>query len=83
MADATLLPRRYIHRRPQASLFRWTHGLINRCVMVVDAALILIGGGVAWLLIPGGPPPLTWLQALTVALVITISFVWLTLGGGN
>ena len=51
--------------------------------MVVDAALILIGGGVAWLLIPGGPPPLTWLQALTVALVITISFVWLTHWGGN
>lgn len=83
MADATSLPRRITHRRPQASLFRWTHGLINRCVMVADAAVILIGGGLAWLLIPGGPPPLTWLQALTVALVITISFIWLTRWGGN
>src|SRR5690242_13400708 len=83
MADATSLPRRIVHRRPQASLFRWTHGLVNRCVMAADAAVILIGGGLAWLLIPGGVPPLTWLQALTVALVITISFTWLTCWGGN
>lgn len=51
--------------------------------MAADAAVILIGGGLAWLLIPGGVPPLTWLQALTVALVITISFTWLTCWGGN
>src|SRR5579862_271962 len=83
MANATSLPRRQIHSRPRASLFRWTHGLINRCVMLTDAGVILIGGGIAWLLMPYGPPPLTWLQALTVALVITISFVWLMRWGGN
>jgi polysaccharide biosynthesis protein PslA len=83
MANATSLPRRQIHNRPRASLFRWTHGLINRCVMLTDAGVILIGGGIAWLLMPYGPPPLMWLQALTVALVITISFVWLMRWGGN
>lgn len=83
MADATSLPRRQLHSRPRASLVRWTHGLINRCVMVADAAIILLGGGIAWLLIPAVPSPLTWLQALTVALVITISFIWLMRWGGN
>src|SRR5579859_2241890 len=83
MADATSLPRRVTRRRPQASLVRWTHGLINRCVMVADAAVILLGGGIAWLAIPAAPSPLTWLQALTVALVITISFIWLMRWEGN
>ena len=83
MADTVSALRRQVHRPPRASLIRWTHGLINRCVMVGDAVLILSGGGIAWLIIPEGSPPLTWLQALTVALVITITFIWLMRWGGN
>jgi putative colanic acid biosynthesis UDP-glucose lipid carrier transferase len=51
--------------------------------MVADSAIVLIGGGIAWLFIPDDPRPLTWLQALTVALVIAISFIWLMRWGGN
>ncbi len=57
------------------SLVRLTHGLINRCVVAGDAFLILAAGGIGWLVISEGPPPLTWLQALTVALVMTIAFI--------
>jgi exopolysaccharide biosynthesis polyprenyl glycosylphosphotransferase len=83
MAETTTAHNHHLHRRPRASLIRWTHGLINRSVMISDGALILAGGGVAWLAIPEGPPPLTWLQALTVALVIMISFIWTMRWCGN
>lgn len=83
MADFGASPRRHLHARPHASFIRWTHGLINRCVMVGDAVLILAGGGIAWLATYEGPPPLTWLQALTIASVVTISFISLMRWGGN
>ena len=44
--------------------------------MVGDGFVILAAGGVAWLATPGRVQPLTWLQSLTVALVMTISFIW-------
>jgi polysaccharide biosynthesis protein PslA len=74
MAGTITAKRQYDRRRIRASLINWTHGLINRCVIVSDGAVILAAGGLAWFATPGGAPPLSWLQALTVALVITISF---------
>ena len=67
-------------RRPEGtpqrrvSLIRWTHGLINRGVICGDVILILASTGAGWLAIPE-LPPLTWLQALTVALIMTLVFV--------
>jgi Undecaprenyl-phosphate glucose phosphotransferase len=60
----------------RVSLIRWTHGLINRIVMVSDGVIILASGGLFWRSEPGHPSPLTWLQALTVALAMTVSFIW-------
>ena len=77
MAGSLVARRQYGRHRPKASLVHWTLGLINRCVMVADGFVILASGGMAWLATPGGTPPLTWLQALTVALVMTISFIWM------
>jgi putative colanic acid biosynthesis UDP-glucose lipid carrier transferase len=76
MAVSLAARRHYGRHRPKATLVHWTHGLINRCVMVADATTVLAAGGLAWLETPGHLPPLTWLQALTVALVMMISFVW-------
>jgi len=67
-------------RRPEgtpqrrASSIRWTHGLINRGVICGDIILSLASTGVGWLASPE-PPPLTWLQALAVALIMTVVFV--------
>ncbi len=44
--------------------------------MVSDFVLILAAGGVFWQA-GGDSSPLTWLQALTVALVVAISFNWM------
>lgn len=77
MAGSLTARRQHGRHRPRASLINWTHGLINRCVMIADGFVILAAGGVAWLFTPGRAQPLTWLQALTVALVMTISFIWL------
>ncbi|HUB48748.1 MAG TPA: exopolysaccharide biosynthesis polyprenyl glycosylphosphotransferase [Acetobacteraceae bacterium] len=44
--------------------------------MVADGTVLLAAGGIAWLFLAASPRPLTWLQSLTVALVMTISFVW-------
>ena len=60
----------------RTSLFQLTHGLINRCVMAIDGVLILAAGGAFWLATSGLAPPVTWLQALTIALVMTIAFTW-------
>jgi putative colanic acid biosynthesis UDP-glucose lipid carrier transferase len=73
MAGSITTRRLYNRRRMKASLINWTHGLINRLVMVSDGVVILLAGGVAWVLSPVAPP-LTWLQALTVALVMMVSF---------
>jgi putative colanic acid biosynthesis UDP-glucose lipid carrier transferase len=50
--------------------------------MVSDAIIILAAGGCAWLVTPV-QRPLTWLQALTLALVMTISFIWTMRWNGN
>jgi polysaccharide biosynthesis protein PslA len=76
MAGSLTARRQQGRHRPRASLINLTHGLINRCVMIADGLVVLASGGVAWLFMPGRSQPLTWLQALTVALVITISFIW-------
>jgi putative colanic acid biosynthesis UDP-glucose lipid carrier transferase len=67
--------RQFDRRRLKARFIHWTYGLINRCVMVSDGVVILAAGGFAWLLTPG-KAPLSWLQALTVALIVTIAFIW-------
>src|SRR5271167_4062000 len=67
---------RHAAGQQRASLFHLTHGLINRCVMAIDAALFLAAGGVFWLATADLAPPLTWLQALTIALVMAMSFGW-------
>src|ERR1700739_4844 len=83
MAGSLAARRHYGRHRPKARLINWTHGLINRCVMVADGTVLLAAGGIAWLFLAASPRPLTWLQSLTVALFMTISFVgvmrWLNL----
>jgi putative colanic acid biosynthesis UDP-glucose lipid carrier transferase len=43
--------------------------------MIADAVMVLVAGGLAWLL-TSGQPPFTWLQSLTLALLIMIFFSW-------
>jgi exopolysaccharide biosynthesis polyprenyl glycosylphosphotransferase len=58
----------------EASLVRWTHGLINRVVMGIDALLLLASTFGFWIASPSERRPLTWLQAGAVALIILIGF---------
>jgi putative colanic acid biosynthesis UDP-glucose lipid carrier transferase len=56
----------------RASLVRWTHGLVNRIVMVIDAAVLLGSTFIYWLATPAAERPFTWLQAGAVAVIIVI-----------
>lgn len=76
MAESLAAKRRLGRHRPTASLIHWTLGLINRCVMAADGGTILLAGGIGWLATHGRPQPLSWAQALTVALLMTIAFIW-------
>ncbi len=50
-----------------ASLFRWTHGLINRLVIAGDILVLPIGGVLAFWFDHGGDFPLTGAQGLWLA----------------
>jgi putative colanic acid biosynthesis UDP-glucose lipid carrier transferase len=57
------------------SLFRLTHGLINRLVTTGDIAALLISGLVAPMLDYGSPVPLTAAQGLLLAAIQAAAFV--------
>ncbi len=57
-----------------ASLIKWTYGLVNRIVMVFDAAFLLGGTFLFWMASSPDSRPLTWLQAGAVAFTILIMF---------
>jgi putative colanic acid biosynthesis UDP-glucose lipid carrier transferase len=57
-----------------ASLIKWTYGLVNRIVMLVDAVFLLGSTFVFWLESPTEVRPLTWLQAGAVAVITLIMF---------
>ncbi|MDB5368658.1 MAG: putative sugar transferase [Roseomonas sp.] len=57
---------------PRLSTFRWTHGLLNRCVRASDVAMIVLATLLAaafW------PQPLGWEQRIVVMLVGIWTFV--------
>ena len=57
-----------------ASLIKWTYGLVNRIAMVIDAGFLLGGTFLFWILSSPDARPLTWLQAGAVAVTIMIIF---------
>jgi putative colanic acid biosynthesis UDP-glucose lipid carrier transferase len=62
------------HHQQTASLIRWTHGLVNRIVMTIDALVLLLASGVFWAASPAGDQPFTWLQAGAIAMVTLLGF---------
>lgn len=57
-----------------ASLIKWTYGLVNRIVMVLDALFLLAGTFVFWLASAEEARPLTWIQAGAIAVTMLIMF---------
>ena len=57
----------------RASLIRWTHGLVNRIVMTIDAAVLLASTFIFWIASTPAQRPFTWLQAGAVAVLIVLA----------
>ncbi len=69
--DSQAPPAHETQRR--ASLIRWTHGLVNRIVMAIDALVLLVATFIYWHATSGPARPFTWLQAGAVAVIIVIT----------
>jgi Undecaprenyl-phosphate glucose phosphotransferase len=61
-------------RPPSASLVRWTHGLVNRIVMLTDTLLLTAATFVFWIASSSEQRPLTWLQASAINVITLIGF---------
>jgi len=61
--------------RGQVPLIRWTHGLINRCVMLADASTLLLGTAVTWRPNFGAGAMFSLGQALVIGLLAAVAFV--------
>lgn len=76
--SATMLPKSSIapseHVPSRASLQRWTHGLINRIVMMVDALAITLAPFIYWAASPSTSQSFTWLQAGAIVVITLIGF---------
>lgn len=59
---------------PRVSLIRWTHGLVNRIVIVIDSVMMMAATFAFWLTSAPDDRPFTWLQAGTVALILLIGY---------
>ncbi len=62
-------------RRPSSSLFRWTHGLINRLVTLGDILVLLVSGMVSLSIDQGSPGQLTTAQGLVLVAIQAGVFV--------
>lgn len=61
--------------RGQVPLIRWTHGLINRCVMLADAAILLAGTATTWRPNFGDGAMFSLGQALVIGMLAAVAFV--------
>ena len=58
----------------KASFQRWTHGLVNRIVMVVDGACLMLATFIYWYISGVNERLFTWLQAGAIAVITLIGF---------
>jgi putative colanic acid biosynthesis UDP-glucose lipid carrier transferase len=67
----------------QVPLIRWTHGLINRCVMLADGMTLLLGAAASWRPGSGQGAMFTLGQALVIGLLAAVGFVGLLRRAGS
>jgi putative colanic acid biosynthesis UDP-glucose lipid carrier transferase len=58
----------------KVSFQRWTHGLVNRIVMILDATCLMIATFIYWDLSGVNERLFTWLQAGAIAVITLIGF---------
>jgi putative colanic acid biosynthesis UDP-glucose lipid carrier transferase len=63
-----------LRSQPKVSLIRWTHGLVNRIVMLTDGLLLLAATLTFWMSSSPEQRSFTWLQAGAIAIITMIGF---------